>query len=199
MAVLNWFKWSARQWCLFLPFAAALIIVLPRDLTLPLDKWLLWLTGFLILLYTVETQGLRFEMIRQNEVTVEPVLIASMRNKEIQRVAPTATEVILLRNIGRGPALYISAEGALLTRELGADWFSTTIGTIDLIEPGGEVIILPVLPPTPEAPTTSKVREKGDPSVTVRVKYEDLGGAKRESLIMFGDGVPKLIKHRRIG
>ena len=197
MSALNWFKWSSRQWCLFLPFVVALILLLPlRDLgSLGLDKWLLWLTAFLVLLYTVETQGLRFEMIRQNEISVEPVIIASLRSNQVQKIAPTIEETVVLRNIGRGPALYIEVDDAIFTHELGSGWFSASISTIDLIEPGGEVIISPTLPPDTNA--VSKVRQQGDSSVTLKIKYEDLGGAKRESIIEMGDGRPKLIRHRR--
>ena len=205
MAAFNWFKWSSRQWCLFLPFAAALILLLPRDLNLTLDKWFLWLTAFLVLLYTVETQGLRFEMIRQNEMSVEPVIIATFQTKAVQKIASTFGEVIVLRNIGRGPALYIKVDNeAILTRELGNNWYISNIGTIDFIEPGGEVIISPTLrnpeQQSPEAntPHISKVRQKGDPTVVVKIRYEDIGGTKRESLIQMGDGGPKLIKHGRV-
>lgn len=68
---------------------------------------------FVVLIYTVETQGLRIEMIRQNEIAVQPVIVAAAKKGESENIE------FLLKNIGRGPALFVKVDDALLTRELG--------------------------------------------------------------------------------
>ena len=69
--------WSNRQAIIFLPFLY-LFIVLPFFLEgNALNNALLWLTGIVILLYTAETYGLRLEMVRQNEMSVQPLIIVT--------------------------------------------------------------------------------------------------------------------------
>jgi hypothetical protein len=207
LSAFNYFKWSARQWCLFLPFAGALILVLLfyglSDLTV--DNWTLWLTGLVLLLYTVETQGLRFEMIRQNEMFAEPVIIANFKAQQTQKTALTSIDTMVLKNIGHGPALYVKVDDAILTRELGGNWAVSTVGMIDFIEAGHEVVITPMAPKTEQqtpdinAPRISKALREGDPPVILKIQYEDIGGVKRESVIRMDHKRFKLIRHGKVG
>lgn len=203
--LLGKFGWSTRQWVFFLLFFAVFVLVLALVSEKNLGNSLLWLTGIVVLFYTVETQGLRLEMVRQNEISVQPLVIATVAERETRRIAPVSADVIILRNIGRGPALYVKVEDVLLTRELSGDEYVSTFGTIDFIEPGCEVVAMPMVLSSGKEVTDInpvlhfKPRESGGQTYYVTIRYEDVDGTKRQSIIQMGAGGIKLIRHGRIG
>jgi hypothetical protein len=144
-------------------------------------------------------------MIRQNEMSAEPVIIANFKAHQTQKIAPTSIGTIVLKNIGRGPALYVTVDDAILTRELGGNWVVSTVGMIDFIEAGHEVVITPMARNTEQqspdinAPRISKALQEGDPPVIVKIQYEDIGGVKRESVIRMDHKSFKLIRHGKVG
>ena len=67
----------------------------------------LWATGVVVLLYTVETHYMRREMIRSNTMQVQPVLITRLAGP------PPGEEQgdrLWAHNIGKGPALHVTFE-----------------------------------------------------------------------------------------
>jgi hypothetical protein len=91
-------------------------------------------TGVAIVWYTVETFCLRREMVRQNELAVQPVIIAVIREKATQ--GPH----IVLRNIGRGPALYIHMPEMKLSDAAGDQvTFAARFESISYLEPAQEI------------------------------------------------------------
>jgi hypothetical protein len=65
-----------------------------------LNNSLVWLTGVVVLIYTNETYRLRLQMVRQNDISVKPFVVAVMKGKPYERQ-------IFLKNIGRGAALFV--------------------------------------------------------------------------------------------
>lgn len=57
-------------------------------------------TAIVVALYTVETRGMRLQMVRQYEIELRPLLVATVQN----------ARELLLKNIGRSPALSIQVE-----------------------------------------------------------------------------------------
>ncbi len=189
MTLLNWPKWSSRQWVLFMPLAAAFVI-LPlyfRDpMGITLSDSLLWLTGVVLLIYTVETHGLRIEMVRQNEIAVQPVIVAAAKKGESETVE------FLLKNIGRGPALFVKVDGALLTRELGENWLVTRTNAIDYIEPGCEITAAAL--GKRDRQGVSPIKKKGEQPFHMTIQYEDINGTKIETVLQVGIG-QQLLKY----
>jgi len=104
--------WSNRQW-LFFWIVLSLFVLVPIVVMVfgwrlaSLNDLLIWLTGFVVLLYTVETQGLRLEMVRQNEIMVQPIVIIGIHRKPFDNR-------LFLKNIGRGSALFVRIENVPL-------------------------------------------------------------------------------------
>ena len=99
--------WSDRQAIVFL-FFLWLFVVLPVFVeTRALNNTLLWLTGIIILLYTVETHGLRVEMVRQNEMAVQPLVTVGIERRKVEG-SQEFKDMLVFRNIGRGPALFVT-------------------------------------------------------------------------------------------
>jgi Ca2+/H+ antiporter len=111
-----WVGWSNRQWVLFLlvlfVFVVTMLVALAMGVPDPhLNNWLLLLSGIVVLLYTVETQGLRMEMVRQNEIAIQPVVIALIEERSGGTVSETRSrQQLVLRNVGRGTALFIKVQ-----------------------------------------------------------------------------------------
>ena len=191
MILLNWVKWSARQWALFTLLAAAFVI-LPLYFSISkgttLSDSLLWLTGVVLLFYTAETQGLHMEMIRQNEIAVQPVIVAAGKQGESETVE------FLLKNIGRGPALFVKVDGALLTRDLGENWRVTYVDAIDYIEPGCEVMVAALGKRDNQG--SASVRKKGEEPFFMGICYEDINGTKKETVLQIGFGEHPLLAYR---
>ena len=189
MTLLNWPKWSSRQWALFMPLVAA-FLVLPLYFRSPtgitLSDCLLWLTGIVLLIYTVETQGLRIEMIRQNEIAVQPVIVAAAKKGGSENIE------FLLKNIGRGPALFVKVDEALLTRELGENWFVTSVNAIDYIEPGSEVTVAAL--ENRDGQRVAPIKKKGEQPFHMTIRYEDINRTKIETVLQVGIG-QQLLKY----
>jgi hypothetical protein len=97
-----------ETWKYSLELFSSFIVVSVIGWRLPsLNEFLIWLTGIVVLLYTVETQGLRLEMVRQNEIAVQPLVIIGVHWKRFQNR-------LFLKNIGRGPALFVRIEDVAL-------------------------------------------------------------------------------------
>ncbi len=92
---------------------AVVIIVLRFGFRLGNGDSIYLATGLAVLLYTVETSRMRREMVRQreemarqNEIAIQPLLIVTIAKVELGVSAtPGYGFGLVLRNIGRGPAL----------------------------------------------------------------------------------------------
>jgi hypothetical protein len=68
-------------------------------------------TGVAIIWYTVETFYLRQAMVRANEIAVLPLIIAAIEAVEVSgAVGQNYKKSLVLRNIGKGPALFVRVE-----------------------------------------------------------------------------------------
>ena len=189
MTLLNWPKWSSRQWALFTPLAAAFLILplyFRTGTGITVSDCLLWLTGFVLLIYTVETQGLRIEMIRQNEIAVQPVIVAAAKKGGSENIE------FLLKNIGRGPALFVKVDYAYLRRELGENWAVAWVNAIDYIEPGCEVTAVAL--ENCGYQRLSPIRKNREEPFHMTIRYEDINRTKIETVLQVGIG-QQLLKY----
>lgn len=138
---LPWTTWTREQWWYFGVFGGLLTLW-------PGIAWafgspnvaniIYWVTALVVLAYTVETYGMRLEMVRQNEIAVQPLLIVTI--KKVQAgIAPVPTfeDRVVLRNIGRGVALFVRVEDVQVvsTEDLR---LVAKFETVDYLEPGHE-------------------------------------------------------------
>lgn len=67
-----------------------------------------WATGLVVLHYTYETYRMREELVRQNQLAVQPLVLATV--KRVNVAHDRADLRVVLRNIGRGPALFVCVD-----------------------------------------------------------------------------------------
>ncbi|MDZ7412963.1 MAG: hypothetical protein ONB15_05435 [candidate division KSB1 bacterium] len=192
-------SWTTKRW-LYLAILLPIFVIAP-GLAYYLDSKNLaniiyWLTGLVVLLYTIETQGMRQEMVRQNEIVIQPLVIAVIGG-------PEGCRQLILRNIGRGPALSIHVEDVTLTDAAGDNVpFIMKVQTMDYLEPQTE-----------RAPITELVSACSaipgsyfdaipslDPGTAVdscklTIKYDDIDGQLRYSLMQMGKDGIRLLDH----
>jgi hypothetical protein len=112
-------------------YVIATVLVYYLD-SMNLSNVIYWLTGLIVLMYTIETLGMRLEMVRQNELAIQPLVIAVIGG-------PDETRQLILRNIGRGTALSIRVDDVTLTDVAGDNVpFMMKVQTMDYLEPQTE-------------------------------------------------------------
>jgi hypothetical protein len=91
-----------------------------------------FVTGAIILWYTVETHAMRRETTRQTELAVKPAVLARIEDNP---------HALILRNIGNGPALYVMVEDIEFDTggRAGVPDHVVTFATTDVIEAKTEV------------------------------------------------------------
>src|SRR5262245_55658362 len=64
--------------------------------------------------YSVETLGMRRELIRQNSITIRPLLMTRIEQREDPDRARNFVDKVVVRNIGQWPALFVRIEELVL-------------------------------------------------------------------------------------
>ena len=188
--------------------SAALLVLIPGlawGLGLNLGNAILWATGVVLLAYTIETQGMRREIIRQNEIAVQPLLIAGVEERPAEpgSIARYKWQIVL-RNIGRGPALRIQLREIELHPDEGMGRFVAKFETVDFLEAGKDAVVK----------ATARLEGEGGEGIIgdliaslnprsanetydVTIAYEDVGGQKWECVVRLGKGGIRLLNHKR--
>jgi hypothetical protein len=197
--------WSRWQWLLFLPFLGLFILVLIFGLYkgMSLTDWILWLTGLVLLIYTVETNGLRREMVRQNELAIQPVVVATIEERPAGMVqTPRFQRQLILRNVGRGTALFLKVQDLTLTDPAGDRVrFVARFAPISYLEPQQEKVveiaecsaINAQVPGENFDPVTSLFPRYALEDYDVVIEYQDTNGAGRDTLMRMGTGGIRLL------
>lgn len=202
----NWniVNWSCRQWCLFLFFLAGFILVpLLFDAT-SINNALLWLTGVVVLFYTIETHGLRLEMVRQNEIAIQPVIIAITEERPVSDAR--TRQQLILRNVGRGTALFAKIQDLTLTDPLGDRVrFVASFASLNYLEPHQEAVVSvaecrsigPNIPGDRFDAVVSLAPPYAVADYKVVIEYSDTNGGAKETLMQIGKGGIRLLRHGR--
>ena len=135
-------------------------------------------------------------MVRQNELAIQPLVIAVIGGTEGSRQ-------LMLRNIGRGPALSIRVEDVTLTDVAGDNVpFIMKVQTMDYLEPQTERAPITELMSASSATPGAyfDAVPSLDPCTAVdscrlTIKYGDLGGQLRCSLMQMGKDGIRLLDH----
>lgn len=168
-----------------------------------LTEWVLWLTGVVVLVYTVETHGLRLEMMRQNDMAIQPLVIVRIERREWR--GGEYKNLVILQNIGRGPALFIDPK-EIYFDEVALGRFVAKFEKIDYIEAGKDAIADVTWRFEAEGEEPSKSRDfvanlnpqTAGKSYDVTITYENVDGQKRESVVRMGKGGIRLLKQGKL-
>ena len=203
--MLNMIGWSKTLLVRF-GIVAAFVVVVPSvfKLIFGLDAGvgLTGVTALIILAYTLETQALRLEVVRQNEIAIQPVLIATTERRD-------GRPRLVLRNIGRGAALFVQIQDVVLPEERGVrtvarfrrvDYISPeqdAVVTSDMTTegPGGDVLEGPREGRWADPFAHHMDPENSPRSYEVTIHYEDINGQRRYSVMQMGRGGIRLVRH----
>jgi hypothetical protein len=157
-------------------------------------------TGLLVLWYAVEARAMRREMVRQNQLAVQPLLITTVRRPEKELE-------LVVRNIGKGAALEVAIEDIEFVLEpLPGQETRKHLGkfsVIDVIEAGAEVtadVRYVTRDAGGEGTSHWSLAANLDPKharqdLPVIIRYRDiLGGAHRSEMSMGKSGI-RLVRH----
>ncbi len=100
----EWSRWLSRRppvLVIALPLAYAVVTLILGWRTGKWSETIYFLTGLILIWYTVETHAMRRETTRQAEIAVRPAVLAHIEDNPY---------TLILRNIGNGPALYVKLE-----------------------------------------------------------------------------------------
>jgi len=186
---------------------AAVFLVAPlvaKIVGLTVGDGVLWGTGVVILLYTYETYQMRRELVRQNEIAIQPLVLATVETRQL--TLNTYGRQVVLRNIGRGPALHVHVDDFQHIPDGEGEWL-LRIPPADCIEPGGEAVrgVIQVARRKGEEVYRGADRDRGfvgvlDPdsankTYEIIVRYEDIAHRKYWAKVQMGKGGIRLLDH----
>jgi hypothetical protein len=192
---------AASFWIAILGFTGLVVALI---LYLMEVKWIndliLGATGLILFAYTFETRGMRLEMGRQGAFANQPVLFMSIP----RQTGAASSRGLILRNIGRGSALYIRVE---TTEKLSKQQTGLTTLVFDVDEnclEAGKEIPVKVRPKVeiPGKGESANIANSFDPhnspdSYEVHIYYEDITNRSWMSVMQMGKGHIKLLRHHR--
>jgi hypothetical protein len=156
-------------------------------------------TAVVLLHYTYETYRMRREMAHQNQLAVLPLVLATVR-----RVGPDLR--VILRNIGRGPAVFVRVDDFSVHELEGGGGFSLRIRPVDCIEGAAEEV-LDVQQIAREADGTESSHSwyfaavlfpaTANKSYVITARYEDINHGQHWSKTQMGKGGIWLLEHGR--
>ena len=149
-----------------------------------------WLTAIIVLVYTFETHGMRREMIRQNDISIQPLLITSIVPRKIVGEVIRGEDLNVL-NIGRGPALFVHIDPIEIVP---GDEHNIDFEVVDCVEAAKSVLATAKY--AGRSDFVARLKPNAD-NLThrVTVHYEDINGRKRYSVMQMGKGGIRLLKH----
>lgn len=203
MNPIRWMGLSWAQWAKPFLIGVSAFVVIPL-----VAKWLgysagtaiLWATGVVILLYTIETHEMRLEMVRANKMAVQPLLVTSIEKAELAEGVS-----MVVKNIGKGPALRVQIED--IEHQIGEPIdgtryrILTRFFTVDCLEAGATEMVIPRFGLEDRTGFQAKdywiaalnphtARE----NFTITVTYEDMSGRTHKSEMQMGKDGTRLLR-----
>lgn len=160
-------------------------------------------TGIAVLWYTIETYYLRREVVRQNESTIHPLVIASVEFNTDARRGKMGTRLVA-SNVGNGVAIFVHIPDIVLIDPAGDRVrFTARFAGLSHLEKGEERLIT-VAECVPSAPgvnpahldaATSLDEQVAVESYTMRIEYQDIRGGKHWTEMQMGKGGSALLRY----
>lgn len=153
-------------------------------------------TGVAIVWYTVETFFLRRETVRQNEIAVSPFIVANVEHRQISSwPAPIIGPQLVMKNIGKGLALFVQVEDMTLTDPAGDRVkFSVRFTKLSHLEERQECAV-PIaecaakskeVDPAHLSPAMSLDPKSAVDTYTMRINYQDVRGHRHTTRVQMG-------------
>jgi hypothetical protein len=147
--------------------------------------------------YSIETRGMRNEMVRQNEMAVWPMLISAILESP---GVDEASHRLVIRNVGKGPALFVKIDNVIAVPE---GRFNVEFDSISVIPAGEEelararVYIDGVLAMNRLDTFVAALNPRyGQDTHLITVRYQDLAGStNRWTLMQMGKEGIRLINN----
>jgi len=158
-------------------------------------------TGIAIVWYTVETYYLRRESMRQTDALIHPLLIAGIDKIE-SRDTGRYEDTVVVRNVGKGPALYVEVEDVELAHpDLGQ--IVTRFQIIDVVPVGERVVVGAVTYFCGDGRTATELGGSiahlnpsyANASYMMVIRCRDTNGAEHKSVVQMGVGRIRLVDH----
>src|SRR5262245_3175624 len=144
-----------------------------------------WVAAIIVLVYTVETHGMKREMIRQNDISIQPLLITSIVPPDLQR----SRETLAVRNIGRGPALFIRVDEIKILIESSTEPVVVAFDVVDLLEASKSTVLEAKYAGIRDFAANLNPKYARD-TYRVTLRYEDINKRERYSVMQMGkDGL----------
>jgi len=219
MPIYKWDQWV--RVLVFSTFCLLVVIFLRFGVGMQSNDAILAVTAFVILWYTLETYALRWQMVEQNKLTVQqnkltvrqielavqPLVLATVEDRPLSQ--GTHGLRVVLRNIGRGPALFVRVDDFAVHEIEGTKIvLLSSIPPVDCIEPGEDVPL----------PVEAVLKEEGkevrrdvgsarlnyaamlhpqsaNETYEITVRYEDIDRQEHWAKIQMGKGGIRLLDH----
>ena len=203
IAWLNRWTILASPWMMILGFTGLVVALILYLMEVKgTNDLIVGVTGLILLAYTFETQGMRLEMRRQGDFANQPVLFMSIPRQPVG----TSSCGLVLRNIGRGSALYIRVESAAEKLTEQQTGLTTLVFDMDenCLEAGKEIPVK--VRPTIEIPgkgEPANMADSFDPrnsphSYKVNIFYKDITTRSWTSVMQMGKDDIKLLSHHKV-
>jgi hypothetical protein len=198
----DWLGWDRPTWRVFGGGVALLLLTPLIALRLggAASVGILFALGVIVLFYTIEAHGVRREILRQNDIAIQPLVVATVEARPDRPGEARQTDRVVLRNIGRGAALSVQPADIVAHDERKIRCV-VKFTPVDILEPGKDAVT-----------EAAMYREEGAESARladfiaglkpdhatetydVVIAYEDIGAQEYQSTMRMGKGGIRLLR-----
>jgi len=197
----DWLGWDRPTWRAFAAGVALLFFtpLLALRLGGGAATGSLFALGVIVLFYTIEAHGVRRELLRQNEIAVQPLVIATVeRRPEISGESKYSHQVVL-RNVGRGVALSIQP-GDIVAHDERRIRCVVKFTPVDVLEPGKDAVTEAAMYREEGAEAArlgdfiaGLIPSRATETYDLVLSYEDIGAQEYQSTMRMGKGGIRLL------
>ena len=211
---MRWFREAlsrgrTEEWCrlaaALIPWTLTLFVVLPSLVALAglgFTNGVYIGTGIAVLWYTLETASLRREaaaqtraIAAQTEVMVSPLLVARVGSTSSGGSQGTTTHAILVRNIGRGPALSVKIQDLIVDPTTPITLCFDALDVIRVDEEAAASGATTVRGAEFSRCLSLLKPEFASTTYELRITYLDMAGREHTSAVQMGKGGIRLLRH----
>ena len=201
MRWVDWLGWDRPTWRVF--GAGVALLFLTPLLALRLGGGAsaggLFALGVIVLFYSIEAHGMRREMLRQNEIATQPLVVATVERRPVNPGATQDTYQVVLRNIGRGVALFVQPSDIVAHDERKIRCV-VKFTAVDVLEPGKDAVTEAAMYREEGAEAArlgdfiaGLIPTRATDTYDLVISYEDIGAQEYQSTMRMGKGGIRLL------